>query len=330
MHSPERHPIDGVPVFDEQREELPVGNGLRLQHVRRRWWSGAAAPASAELSASFARHGDVQFGDGHLQLQGLVVLDRLLDLVQLLGGDARHTPVTLDANGRDRGAFGDEPLQQHDRALMLRAALDVVVVVVQSRRRIGFPGELERVQQVVGPDGLEPRRVAKILRGGRRRVAAVVDRLVDNVPALDLALVAADQRVDMVAHPAERDVARCVLEKPRIGLRVPHQRVADRRDGILLTEADERIGLGPVPGVLLRMHRSGLHGVFRRDGVELRRDEVQFGRAELVGPAEVERRADQEDAAIGVLHRRCRSLGRRRVEAAGGQRRGGRSQERAT
>ena len=213
---------------------------------------------------------------------------------------------------------------------MLRPALDVVVVVVQGDGRIRLPGELERVDQVVRPYRLEPRRCPQVL--GRRgcRVATVVDCFVDDVPSGDLALVAADQRVDVIPHPFQRHLTGGALEEPGIGLRVPDEGVTHWRDRMLLAEADERIGLGPVPAVLLRMHGAGLHRVFRRDRVELRRDHLQFGGVELVGPADVECGADQEGASIGVLHRRSGCLDPMRVEAAGSQRRGRCRKKRAT
>ena len=83
-------------------------------------------------------------------------------------------------------------------------------------------------------------------------------------------------------------------ERTGVRLRMPGQAVPHGPDVVVLAERDECFGLRPVPGVLLRVHWTGLHRVLGRNDVELRFDEVQLSRRELVRRAEIQRRADEE------------------------------------
>src|SRR5580658_11332865 len=99
--------------------------------------------------------------------------------------------------------------------------------------------ELERFQQKVFTDDLEPGRLT--------HGAVLVQRFVDNVPAADLTLVAANYRPDVLLHPVEQSfaserVALFVLKDPARRLAMPNQTVADDEHLVLFSEGDVAIG----------------------------------------------------------------------------------------
>ena len=238
---PERHALDHVLVLDEDREQLRVRVRLGLEVLRRRRGDRAPRAAGAELAPRGPADRHVQFRDADLQPQRGVVLDRLVDGVV---GDVGRAPVALDPHAVDRRAVLDQPPEQHHRALVLGADLDAVVVVVQPGVRVGVVGVLEREREELRPHGPQPLRVAEVLRLGRLGVAAVVDRLVDDVPAPDLPLVPADQRGDVVLHPLGDDLLVAAGEEPGVRLGVPHEGVAE--DGELVLAAPLHQGVGPL------------------------------------------------------------------------------------
>ena len=76
----------------------------------------------------------------------------------------------------------------------------VVVVVIELGGRVGLVGEFEGLLDIVvadgGVPGLAP--LAGLPDGATAELSIVVDRLVDNVPALDPALVAANDVLDVI------------------------------------------------------------------------------------------------------------------------------------
>ena len=264
---------------------------------------GVTAPraaAGAELAPRGPADRHVQLRDADLQPQRGVVLDRLVDG---LVGDVGRAPVALDPHAVDRRAVLDQPPEQHHRTLVLGAGLDAVVVVVQLGVRVGLVGVLEREREELRPHGPQPLGVAEVLRLGRLGVAAVVDRLVDDVPALDLPLVAPDQRGDVVLHALGDDLLVAAGEEPVVRLGVPHEGVAV--DGELVLGAPLHQGVGPLetPLVLAGVDRPRLHAVLRRHDVEVPLDEAQL----LVGvvAGDVPRRADEEVVLVNVLDGRA-------------------------
>ncbi len=92
-------------------------------------------------------------------------------------------------------------LDQRDELAAFGRVLERVVVVAEDGIRVGLVGVLERLGDEVGSDDLEPERVPQDAG------AVVRDGLVDNVPDLDLALVAADDGVNVLTHPLEQLLA---------------------------------------------------------------------------------------------------------------------------
>ena len=110
--------------------------------------------------------------------------------------------------------------------------------------------------------------------------AAVVKRLVNDVPSVDASLVASDDRVDVRAHPCDQRLAVglrsvCVYEEPVRRLVVPHEAVSDDLHLVLLAERDEAIRDIPAELALLRLQRGRLHLVLGRYGVEVPLDEAR-------------------------------------------------------
>src|SRR5687767_8352726 len=128
---PERHAIDRRAVLHEDGEQPGVGVCLRAQEFRGRRLRGGLA--ATELSAARSSHRHVKFGDGNSQFQRPVVLDGPLDLLVLLRRQRLQAPVSLNADASDWRTLGDQTLQQLQRALVLCATLDAVVVVEERR-----------------------------------------------------------------------------------------------------------------------------------------------------------------------------------------------------
>jgi hypothetical protein len=138
----------------------------------------------------------------------------------------------------------------------------------------GFVREFEGPGHVVVADADLPRRLA------HRPV--LVDRFVDNVPAVDSALVASDNSADVIAHAREQRIAIggfavSALKHPRAGLRMPDEIVPDHLH--VPVEAELDVAIGRVEGVAVggRLRRLELQHVLRTDLVELLGDDVDGG-----------------------------------------------------
>ena len=107
----------------------------------------------------------------------------------------------LRADGHDRDVLRLQRLDQSDEFVAFCRVFQAVVVVAEDRIRIRFVGVFEGLGDEVRPDDLRPERVPQDVR------AAVGDGLVHDVPDLDLALVAADNGVDVIVHPLEQLLA---------------------------------------------------------------------------------------------------------------------------
>jgi len=80
----------------------------------------------------------------------------------------------------------------------------------------------------------------------------------------------------MVLHPPRDRFLVAIAEEPVASLRVPDQRVAVNGHLVLHCPLDEAIGTLELPLVFFGMDPIGLHAVFRRDGVEMFRRDLQF------------------------------------------------------
>ena len=111
----------------------------------------------------------------------------------------------------------------------------------------------------------------------------VVETFVDDVPLAHLALVAADDFVDVTFHDVEELRAGVVVVvlvavggNPFGQLDVPHECVAAHGHAVAGGEVDEAVGAAEVPGVLRGMYGVELHAVLGHDHVEVRGDEPRF------------------------------------------------------
>src|SRR5687768_708960 len=99
--------------------------------------------------------------------------------------------MPLDADAIELHARRFQLLDQPQALGALVRLLDVVVVVVQLDARAGRAGELERLHDIIIADRLARWRVAEVL------VALVGNRLVDDIPADDLALEMLDDALNV-------------------------------------------------------------------------------------------------------------------------------------
>jgi len=104
---------------------------------------------------------------------------------------------------------------------------------------------------------------------------AVGERLVDHVPRVDPALVAAHDLGDVGLHPGQQDLLRgrggAVQVEPGRGAVVlgPDQAMADDLEVLAVREGHELIGQVEIPAGFRRTDRGGLHAVLRGDMAEL-------------------------------------------------------------
>jgi hypothetical protein len=212
--------------------------------------------------------------------------ERLFDLI-----DCRRLelPVRLVADAIDAQPARPQILDDPDHAGALGRLLEVVVVVIELGVRVCLVRELEGLRDVVVADTVMPRRLA--------RRAVLVDGLVHDVPAVDLALVATDDGVNVVADAGEErlpigGLAVRALEDPDRRLPVPHEGVAD--DLHLAIAAEPHVAVLCLEGVMIchRMHVLELEQVLRGDLVELLRDDLDSGRIDEVALALVDCDAD--------------------------------------
>ena len=160
--------------------------------------------------------------------------------------------------------------------------------------------ELECLGHVVVADADLPQRLA--------HGSVLVDRFVDDVPAVDLAFVASDDRADVIAHAREQRVAIGglavrTLKDPGARLRMPDEIVPDHLH--VTVEAELDIAIGRVEGVAVgrRLRRLKLQHVLRTDLVELLRDDVDGGGVDALELPLVDGDADHHPLRHEVLQR---------------------------
>ena len=169
--------------------------------------------------------------------------------------------------------------------------------------------ELERLGDVVVADAHLPWRLAQ------RPV--LVDRLVDDVPAVNPAFVAPHHCPNVIAHPREQRVAvgglaLRALEDPCSRLRMPDERMPHDLHATVGTELNEAIRRLERVAVGGRVNRLELEHVLRADLVELLRDDVDGSGVGTLELPLVEGDADHHPPGHQVLERRF--LVRRRGE----------------
>ncbi len=118
-----------------------------------------------------------------------------------------------------------------------------------------------------------------------------------------------DYSCDVLAHPRQGQFAAGGLairpfKKPARRLRVPDQRVTDWRRAVFLGQFDQAVGGGEIELAFARLHRIRLHGVFRREGVEMPSGQCQLAcrLARVTLPAQ--HGADEKFAFESVFKRR--------------------------
>ncbi len=147
--------------------------------------------------------------------------------------------------------------------------------------------------------------------------AVLVDDLVDHVPGLHLAHVAAGHARDVRAHAFQLGLRRirfavCIDKEPLRRLVMPDQRMANDEHATPLPVGDKGIGRGEIEHARLRRHHLGLHHVLGGHRVEVAANQRCGGRILARDDVRIDRGADQKAACIRVLERRgARCAGRR-------------------
>ncbi len=182
--------------------------------------------------------------------------------------------VGLEADAVDRHPPRLEVADHGVDGLRLRVApvVGVVVVVAELGAGVGGAGRAERRLDPVVAGALQVRVAA-------RARAAVGERLVHDVPRVDLAAVVRRDLRHVVEHRLAERGARHVLHPARL-LRVPREGVPADLLATARRPADDLVALGVVEAVLRRLRRVHLHLVLGRDHVELA---VRDGRVRRVG-----------------------------------------------
>ena len=294
--APEGDALHNGLVLKEDGEEIGVAFGKLLLDVGRES-GGVGVGIRLRLIGLLVRGEDVnvQLGNGDLDAGSGQLAD---GLVFHLGRGPIQLQVALHSDDVDLDALGLELADQGDDTGALGGDGEIVVVVVEPGGGIGFVGVLEGFGDVVLADDVQPGRFPQ--------GAVLIDRFVDDVPAGDAALVAADDGPDVILHAGEQGfagegLARFVFKDPLRGLAVPDERVADHLHLILLAEGDELVGGLEVEGAGFGVDDFPLQDVFRGDGVELRGDQggrgsILFGKLRLI-----QRGSDAEVGGEGGL-----------------------------
>ena len=148
--------------------------------------------------------------------------------------------------------------------------------------------------------------------GGAEVLAAVVQRLVHDVPRGDASAVARHLGFDVAPHAVEEHFAAgrlvAVAEEPPGGTVVlgPDEAMADDVQVVPAGEVDEGVGLCEVPLSFGPLDLRRLHAVLRRHGAELRQQEAVVRHA--LGNAVVDADADVEQVLGRFLERRVGRL----------------------
>lgn len=135
---------------------------------------------------------------GHVDALGHELVQHRGQLVA--GPGLADDEVALQADAVDAGAALLDDVDDLERLLLLvPGLLDVVVIIVELGVRVGGGRRLEGDGQVVGAQDAEEDRVAE--------AAAVLERLVDHVPGVALALEVAGDVADVRVDDAREGVA---------------------------------------------------------------------------------------------------------------------------
>src|ERR1022692_1138247 len=158
--------------------------------------------------------------------------------------------MVLQPDGAYWNALGLEFLDQGQRTFTLGFVLKRVIVVAQNCVRVGFMRILKSLFNVIVANDSFPRRFAQS--------SIFIQGLVHDIPALDPALVPANDGLDMVVHPFQKRFAvatiRAVVgqKNPFGSLTVPDQRVADDIHPILHAKFDVTVARLEIIAVVAR------------------------------------------------------------------------------
>src|SRR6185437_3138046 len=174
-----------------------------------------------------------------------------LHVGQHRGGHLAQDEVALKAHAVDWHSLGEQRLHQAVHGVALGVlALDAVIVDVQLRAGVGGVRGAQRVGDV--PAAHRPvEHVADV-------AAVAVERFVDDVPGVNLALVVADLRGDVAFHRL-LDLVQRQAGHPRRKLPLPDQVVPAYPHAVRLGEGHDRVARGKVVGPVGRLGCVPLH-----------------------------------------------------------------------
>ena len=171
--------------------------------------------------------------------------------------------MALEADTVERHALRQQRLREAEHRVALGVlALDVVVVQVQLRVRVGGVRGPQRVGDVAAAHRVEER--------VRHERSVAVERLVDHVPRVALALVVGGLGGDVGLH-RRLHLASWQGGHPRGELALPDQVVTAHPLAVRLGIGDDLVARAEVERAVGRLGGVPLHLVARRDHVELLR-----------------------------------------------------------
>ncbi len=203
---------------------------------------------------------DVELGDRDFEAE----IGDAAAIVLHVHDEARLLKVPLPADAMDGDALLLEALHQLEDGVAFAAdAFGAVVVVVELGVRVGLMRELERERDVVGADGGEPGRLAKL--AGR-----VIDGFVDDVPGDDAPLVAAHDRRDVLLEDGDGVFAGLQRpDEPARILVVPDEGVAAHFHAVGFGEVDDPVGVVEVIELPREVEAFPFEGIFTHEHAEL-------------------------------------------------------------
>ena len=257
---------------------------------------GFDGAAELELSAFFAVGADVEFGYVDVVDDAAVVVNRGFEEFAVGVVDV---VVSLHADAVDGDAACLHPFHHLADAFALHGVGFVVVVVEKEGVGVGFVGVDEGFfDEFLACDLVECGGSVGIVGTG-----VVGDGFVDDVPAVDDVAVAADDGVDVPAHPLQQfflgGLSVFAFKHPTADLVVPDEAVSAHAESVLAAEIGDAVGCVPAEVAFGGFGRFGLHVVFRRDAVVVLHEECRLQRVGYV--ALVDGDAHFEESFVGIF-----------------------------
>ena len=251
---------------------------------------------------------DVELRDKRLELSLVQLLDEVVNAVAELCDIAR-AQMGLDPHGLEWRMHGLQAIDQRQDGcalcqLLRRVVLKSIVVIGEDDVRIGCARCTERDLDVLSANQIEPGRGPHAVR------PAILDPdgFIDDVPAVDAAFIAGDDRMNMLRQDRLRILLGDCRLKPVRQILMPAQIVPAHLQLVFLRKGHQGICLFEVEGRSCGPQRRPLHAVLSNDHVELFGDHSPVAWL-LLQQTHVDGTPDQQPARLRMRPQRSSPAG---------------------